>query len=193
MNDFDLAARAPSTLLPQLRPLPDDAIALLMAVTAPPRLVAHLRLVHDVACELTDALRPRLGFDAKAVAFGAATHDIGKALHPSELGAPGHEHEAAGQRLLLSHGVRADYARFAKSHAGPLDEATGVEDLLVTLADKIWKGRREEALEQRIVERICRASGQPAWDVFMHLDDVLTPLAALADVRLEFQAGFAAA
>jgi len=39
---------------------------------------------------------PALSFDADAVAFGAATHDIGKARHLEELTVPGVRHEAAG-------------------------------------------------------------------------------------------------
>ena len=36
--------------------------------------------------------------------FGAATHDIGKCVHPNELYEEGYKHEAAGKSLLLSHG-----------------------------------------------------------------------------------------
>ncbi|GAA4563083.1 hypothetical protein GCM10023176_06270 [Micromonospora coerulea] len=78
---------------PPLRPLPDEVAALLAALHAPPRLAAHLRAVHDVAAQLTDALAdwfPQLPFDRAAVLFGAATQDIGKvrlafqAIHPVE-------------------------------------------------------------------------------------------------------------
>jgi hypothetical protein len=65
--------------------------ALLAAVAAPPRLVANLRLVHDTALLLLDGLAhafPTLTFDRAAVLFGAATHDIGKSVHISELSAP---------------------------------------------------------------------------------------------------------
>jgi len=45
-------------------------------------------LVHDVAAQLTAALQqrhPKLIFDRSAVLYGAATHDIGKVVHPTEL------------------------------------------------------------------------------------------------------------
>ncbi|MEZ0114050.1 hypothetical protein ABH920_008084 [Catenulispora sp. EB89] len=67
-----------------------------------PKTVAHLRAVHDVAARLVAWAAERgLPVDAEAVLFGAATHDIGKALHPAELSGPGSEHEAAGRDLLL--------------------------------------------------------------------------------------------
>ncbi|MFD8392289.1 hypothetical protein ACFV2N_24625 [Streptomyces sp. NPDC059680] len=60
---------------PPLRPLPDRAAALLAAVDAPPRLVAHLRAVHEVAADLVTWLQqhcPRPAFDADAVLPGSA-------------------------------------------------------------------------------------------------------------------------
>jgi hypothetical protein len=51
------------------------------------------------------------------VLLGAATHDIGKAVHIAELSGPGSAHEEAGRQLLLAHGVSPELARFAASHA----------------------------------------------------------------------------
>ena len=45
--------------------------------------------------------------------FGAATHDVGKVLQPSELSGPGSAHEPAGHALLLAHGVPERLARIA--------------------------------------------------------------------------------
>src|SRR3712207_3473307 len=90
-----------------MRPLPKQVEEICQKVNAPPRLIAHLTLVHDVACSLVEESRqrlPGLELDAESVAFGAATHDIGKALHPSELLSAGGEHEAEGERLLKSIG-----------------------------------------------------------------------------------------
>ena len=170
-----------------LRPLPAAAAELLGALDASPRLGAHLRAVHDVAWSLTDALgrrRPDLEFDTTAVLFGAATHDIGKVEHLAELSEPGHRHEEAGRDLLLRYGVPAHLARFAGSH-GRWDapEAT-LDDLLVSLADKVWKGARIAALEERVGGHL----GGAPWEAFLVLDDVLQDLAAGADGRLAFQA-----
>ncbi|SDY91492.1 HD domain-containing protein [Amycolatopsis xylanica] len=172
----------------KLRPLPDQATRLLETLDAPPRLVAHLRLVHDVACELVEWLYPVLPFDRAAALFGAATHDIGKIVHRAELSGPGSEHEQAGYELLLAQGVQEDYARFARTHASWNSSDIRLEDLVVSLADKIWKAKRVPDLEQLIVNRIATAGGREKWQVFMELDDLLDRLAATADRRLAYQA-----
>ncbi|GAA3959595.1 HD domain-containing protein [Actinomadura viridis] len=177
---------------PGFRALPGPAVTLLEAVEAPPRLAAHLRAVHDVACELVAWVAgryPGAGADARAVAFGAAIHDIGKALHPGELSGPGAEHEPAGYELLLSYGVEERMARFARTHAAWAGgDGIGIDDLLVSLADKVWKGKRVPELERLVVDRLAVASGQEPWEAFLALDDVLGRIAEDADRRLAFQA-----
>ncbi|HWS35008.1 MAG TPA: HD domain-containing protein [Actinoplanes sp.] len=175
------------------RELPPGVVDLLVAVGAPARLGAHLRLVHDVAWELTGWLagaHPRLGFDRAAVLFGAATHDIGKVLHPRELSEPGDRHEAAGRELLLARGVEPRLARFAGTHGSWQETGVTVEDLLVSVADKVWKAQRVEDLEQLLADRIARAGELAGWEAFLSLDDCLERLAARADGRLAFQNAF---
>jgi hypothetical protein len=175
---------------PPLRRLPKDIADLLAAVDAPPRLAAHLRAVHDVAWQLTAAISREfatLNFDREAVLFGAATHDIGKTLHVAELSGPGSAHEQAGYDLLVARGVDAPRARFARNHGSWTAEAT-TDDLLVSLADKIWKAKRVSDLEDHVLHRVCDASGDTRWAAFMHLDDILEGIASGADVRLAFQA-----
>ncbi|WP_328474045.1 HD domain-containing protein [Actinoplanes sp. NBC_00393] len=176
-----------------MQPLPDAARELLETLAAPPRLVAHLRLVHDVAWQVTGWLadeHPRLGFDREAVLFGAATHDIGKVRHPRELSQPGRQHEPAGYELLLELGVPDRLARFAGTHGSWTADGVEVEDLLVSLADKVWKGQRVAELEQLVVDRLAAASGLEAWAAFLSLDDRLQVVAGAADARLAYQNGF---
>jgi hypothetical protein len=178
---------------PPLRPLPDQVAALLVTLHAPPRLVAHLRAVHEVAAQLTDALAerfPQLTVDRAAVLFGAATHDIGKVVHPEELAGAGCAHEPAGRDLLLRHGVPADLARFAASHAAWWQDGIGVDDLLVSVADKVWKGKRVADLEDVVVDRLAAVTGRERWSVFLELDGILDRIAADADRRLAFQATY---
>ncbi|GHH71669.1 phosphohydrolase [Kitasatospora indigofera] len=175
---------------PPLRPLPAEVAALLQRVDAPPRLVAHLRAVHDVARQLVDRVGqrcPALSFDREAVLFGAATHDIGKALHIAELSGPGSLHEAAGQELLLAHGVSPERARFAATHASWDAVGIGIEDLLVSLADKVWKNKRVAGLEDLVVAALARAGGRPGWEEFLELDEFLTRIGDRADERLAYQ------
>ncbi|MCP3754487.1 HD domain-containing protein [Streptomyces sp. TBY4] len=178
---------------PPLRPLPEAVAALLRELAAPPRLAAHLRLVHDVAYALTDWFArscPELTFDREAVLFGAATHDIGKVVHTAELEGPGSAHEPAGRELLLAHGFTPDQARFAATHGAWEDPAVSLEELLVSTADKVWKGKRVAGLEDLLIDRLLRASppGAERWEVYLALDPLLAGIAEGADARLAFQA-----
>jgi hypothetical protein len=133
---------------------------------------------------------PDLGLDRAAVRYGAAVHDVGKVRHPAELSGPGSAHEEAGYRLLLERGAPEPLARFARSHAAWTDPGTRTEDLVVSLADKVWKGHRVADLEQLLLVRIEAATGTPAWESFLDLDDLLTALGEDAPARLAVQAAY---
>ncbi|MEV4681582.1 HD domain-containing protein [Streptomyces kurssanovii] len=176
-----------------LLPLPDRVAELLSERGSPPRLAAHLRAVHDVAHQLVDRLKqghPAVVFDREAVLFGAATHDVGKTVHVSELSGPGSAHEEAGRALLLDHGVSPELARFAATHASWAESRVGLEDLLVSLADKIWKNKRVAGLEDLVVAHLAEATGRPAWEEYIALDEILVGIGDGADERLAFQASF---
>ena len=161
-----------------LAPFPPEVLALLAAHDARPRLVAHLTLVHDVARRLVASVQhawPALAVDPEAVAFGAATHDLGEALHPRELVAPGTAHESDGEALLRRAGFDAARARFARTHGTPfntLDELP-LDDLLAITADTVWKGRRALPLDDALVAAIQRGCGVAAWKAFAGLDTIL--------------------
>ncbi|MGW3102285.1 HD domain-containing protein [Streptomyces sp. NPDC001100] len=178
---------------PPLLPLPDRVVDLLSELGSPPRLAAHLRAVHDVAHQLVDWVEqhcPGVPVDREAVLFGAATHDVGKTAFVSELSGPGAAHEEAGRTLLLAHGVAPQLARFAATHASWARSDVGPEDLLVSLADKVWKNKRVPELEDLVVARLAEASGRAVWEEFMALDEVLARIGDGADERLAFQASF---
>ena len=182
-----------SSTSPSMRPLPDRVAELLLLLDCPPRLAAHLRAVHDVAHQLVDWTEqhgPALHVDREAVLFGAATHDIGKIVHTTELSGPGSAHEEAGQLLLLSHGVGPELARFAATHASWTASSVDIEDLLVSLADKVWKNKRVPDLEDLVVARLAGAGGREVWEEFIALDELLTGIGDDADQRLAFQASF---
>ncbi len=170
--------------------LPEAAADLLHAVDAPPRLIAHHILVHDTAVQLLDGLKPLLreAVDESAVCFGAATHDIGKAVRLSELSEPGKTHEEAGRALLLERGVAGPYTRFAVTHGLPFDSETNdIEDLLVVLADRCWKGKRANELEERLARELATASNQGFFQVLLKLSDLIEALADAASSRLDWQ------
>ena len=61
-------------------------------------------------------------------------------------------------------------------------------DLLVSVADKMWKGKRVTDLEELLGDRLADVTGRERWSVFLDLDDILDQIAADADRRLAFQA-----
>ncbi len=173
-----------------LHRLPSEVAHLLQAVGASRRLTAHLTLVYDTAVRITTGLEEYWSctqYDKQAVLFGAATHDIGKVFYPNELVEPGTKHEEIGPTLLIERGFPGELARFARTH-GQWENTEDIEDLLVALADKIWKGTRSKILEGRIVQNIAQTCNEESWQVYLKLDDLLTKIAESAHERLDWYA-----
>lgn len=110
-------------------------------------------------------------------------------MHVGELSGPGASHEEAGRELLLRHGFDERLARFAATHASWTEDIP-LEDLLVSLADKVWKNKRVPELEDLVVARLAEAGGRARWEEFAALDDFLTRIGDGADERLAFQNAF---
>jgi putative nucleotidyltransferase with HDIG domain len=113
---------------------PDAARALLVRLNAPPKLQRHAELVLEAAEALLAALDDST-LDAELVRAGAMLHDAGKTVHTSELEVSGSQHEPAGEKLLLEHGVEARIARCCVTHAKWTEPGLSLEELLVALAD----------------------------------------------------------
>lgn len=164
------------------RPLPEAAKRLCEKLRAPASLVAHLGLVHDAAVELLDALHaklPHLPVDREAVLFGAATHDLGKVMYPFEEVNPGERHHAFGSALLEDCGVSVYLARFARTHgAWKVEPDLPLEDLLVAMADTVYKGRRIVELEYLTAVRISAFCGLEQAEAQAILDDTASGAAA---------------
>lgn len=162
----------------------EDAFALLAELGASAHLIRHHALVVEAAEALLHGLAPYAAtYDAQSVLLGAALHDAGKILHPMEMRGPGNRHEDAGRALLERHG-HPTLARFCVTHAAWDRDALELEDLLVALADKLWKGKRVEALETRVIQRLASALGRELWDVFTTADAAFERVAADGDRRL---------
>lgn len=179
----------------EFRPLPPEALRIYQQLSISPRLLAHLVLVHDTACKLIECIDdafPGLDFDHEAVLFGAAVHDIGKTVHPNELIESGKKkHQKAGVEILESLGVPDKKARFAFTHSNWNDpQKITLEDLLVALADKCWKGKRISQLESLTAETLSNATGKPAWECYASMDEIIQSLSRNADKRLAWQASF---
>ncbi|MEI8257972.1 MAG: HD domain-containing protein [Deltaproteobacteria bacterium] len=166
---------------------PSDAFDLLRVLGAPPRLITHVRLVVEAGDLLLVALA-RLGvaLDADFVRTGIAVHDVGKVRHPEELTGQGNRHEPAGEQLLLERGVDPRLARVCRSHARWASIADcSLEELVIALADKLWKGVRSPRLEERVIDEVAARLGRERWDVFVANDDAFESIAAAGTERLE--------
>ena len=179
-----------------------DALKLLEDRGAPPELVTHCRLVAETASELVDrlsevgemlserserglgVLRDDLGVSLRQeVVLRAALHDAGKIRVPAELRHPGNDHEVAGEALLRDLGVPPEVARICRVH-GDWESFDDLEafELIAILADKLWRGRRVEALEERVVRSLV---GEDWVGAYAECLDVFDAIAEGAEARLE--------
>ena len=162
------------------------ALAVLREIGAPERLIRHGDLVAEAAEEILEVVTSLVAVDAQLVRLGARLHDAGKALHPHELDRSGRVHEDDGGALLLRHGVDPRVARMCRTHARWRETPdVTLEDLLVALADSLWKGRRDDELEQRVVDVVAARARVGRWDVFTRLDDAFERIAAGGQDRLD--------
>jgi hypothetical protein len=164
----------------------EEANLLLTRLGAPPRLLRHVALVGEAGERLLDlAGALQLPIDAALVRVGIVLHDAGKILVSAELDAPGGEHEPRGQELLLRHSVSPALARICLSHARWSDMSVSMEELLVALSDKLWKGVRNAQLEERVINEAAKALQRDRWDLFVRLDGLFEDIAADGAARLE--------
>jgi HD domain len=165
---------------------PQDAWLLLRALNAPERLLRHVALVSEAGELLLRHLSTRkLSLDAEWVRCGILLHDVGKIPHPEELSQKGALHEPAGEALLLRHQVSPHLARCCRSHAQWQAMSCALEELLVALADKLWKGVRVQELELKVIDEIAARLHRERWDIFLELDALFEEIARGGDARLE--------
>jgi hypothetical protein len=72
-----------------------------------------------------------------------------------------------GRKLLLGHGWSEAFARFTVTHGRKLGANDPLEDLLVAIADNVWKGTRNEALERTLIGHIATLPGKEPWQVWL--------------------------
>jgi len=157
----------------------EDVYLLLQELGANKRLITHLQLVGEAAELLIIKLKElSIPVDEKYIELGVAVHDAGKIKHTSELDNPGNNHEPEGEKMLLASGVDPKIARCCMSHARFKEMEVTIEELLVALSDKLWKGKRENDLELMVVDRAAEAIGKERWDIFTDLDSTFEEIAA---------------
>ena len=122
--------------------------------------------------------------DTAFIRAGVVLHDIGKAVCPDELTAPGSLHEAAGFELLLQRGVAPSLARVCLTHAAWGGDDVSLEERVVALADKLWKGARVPDLEALVVDGVADRLGVDRWEIFVEMDTAFEEVASHGDDRL---------
>ncbi len=167
-----------------------DAYQFLRNLNAPEHLLTHVELVGE-AGELLIArcMALNLPLDIEFVRIGIAIHDTGKIVHTHEMTGPGSEHEPEGQRILLSHGVAKEIARCCLSHARWHEMNCSLEELLIALSDKLWKGKRVEVLELEVIDRIAELLQKERWDIFQTWDSYFEEIADGGGDRLHRSTG----
>lgn len=163
----------------------DEAYDFLRKLGASSRLVKHVELVGEAAEILIRKLSElKVPLDAGFVLLGVAFHDTGKIIHERELSEKGDFHEAAGERLLLENGVETRLARVCRSHGKWETVDCSFEEYLIALADKLWKGKRESALEDIVIDRAAQLLNRDRWEIYVELDSAFEEIAADGDSRL---------
>jgi hypothetical protein len=162
-----------------------DAYRLLQYLGASPHLIQHVKLVEEAAEMLISQFQQLdLLFDPDWIRLGVAFHDTGKILHPSELVEKGTLHEAAGELLLLAQGVDPKIARCCRSHGQWQQMECKFEELVVALADCLWKGKRNNELEHQVIAKVAEMLDRDYWDMFVSLDNGFEKISARGDLRL---------
>ncbi|MCX2779953.1 HD domain-containing protein [Microbulbifer thermotolerans] len=164
----------------------EEAYQLLDSMNAPNRLKTHVRLVGEAAEILIQKCEDiGLNLDFNFIRMGVAIHDIGKIVHHQEMTGPGSNHEPEGERILLNKGVSPKLARVCLSHARWQEMECSTEELIIALADSLWKGRRAELLELEIIDRFARKLNLDRWEIFSELDLAFEDIASGGHERLE--------
>lgn len=162
----------------------NEARQLLRDAGASPPLLRHAEIVREVAAAIIALLQANgVSLDENLVLCGAILHDTGKIVHPEELIQSGHEHEEAGEKLLLQHDVTPALAHFCVSHR-QWQKARCLEEKVVAIADRLWKGKRDFELEREVVQSVAEQSGRELWHVFVQLGSAFENITNNVEQRL---------
>ena len=174
----------------EIKELLNSITEILEKLNSPKILNRHLQIVYSTAYDLLRSIKnkwPSIIINEELVLFGAGTHDIGKVEIKTELFQSGKKHEEVGKYLLQDLGFTEDESRFAFTHGNWQQEGLVLEDLLVSLADKIWKGKRIDELEEKVINTMSDRLKISFWEIYEPFNDILEHLSTGADKRLLWQ------
>lgn len=77
-----------------------------------------------------------------------------------------------------------ELARCCVSHSQWQTIDCSLEELTVALADKLWKGKRVEALEAKVIDGLAERSDLDRWDLYIEFDTTFEAIANGGDDRL---------
>ncbi|AZA98514.1 HD domain-containing protein [Chryseobacterium joostei] len=173
--------------------IPQNIQSILDDLHCPILLNRHLILVYNLGLDLTEKIIfefPTLRLLTDEIVFGTATHDIGKIIEKNELREKGKQHEQTGYKILMDYGIKENLARFTITHGDWENENLAIEDLIVTLADKIWKGQRIDKLEEKVIAEISKLTNIDYWTVYLKIDNIISQIINGSDKRLNWQNNF---
>ena len=163
----------------------DDAYDFLKKLGASSKLLLHVELVGEAAEILMEKLSYlNVPIDSDLVRYGIIFHDAGKIIHSNEISEKGNFHEAEGEKLLLKNGIDKKLARICQSHGKWETLECSFEEYLVALSDKLWKGKRENFLEEIVIDKIVGLTNQDRWKIFLEMDSCFEKIALDGDSRL---------
>lgn len=154
-------------------------------ILIPPCLVRHHEVVQETAEILLAYIKkiwPGVVVDREAVLVGASSHDLGKAIFHEEMFVEGLYHVSHGPKILQEAGMPEEYCRFARTHYY-VEESTGVEDVIVALANKSWNGHRHSEYEAELLRRM-KVTGEQARS---SLEKVMRSVVANGAARIVYQ------
>ena len=86
---------------------------------------------------------------------------------------------------MLENGASPKQARICLSHAQYETMSVTLEEQIVALSDKLWKGKRVEELELSVIDTVASNIGIDRWDIYSELDSTFEIIAADGDIRLQ--------
>lgn len=163
----------------------DHLLNLQAELGASERLLAHHKVVAGVAEQIADKLLElEINLDKTQIVAMAAIHDIGKIEAPQELSESGTQHEQLGFELARENEIPEVIAEACIFHGSEDYASLSLEGLMVILADKLWKGKRIEALENHVTKRVSKLLESDYWIIFLELDSCFEGIADKGHERL---------